>query len=280
MEYRVRLERLLIGLRGLGLLRTWPLGDDDEADAQLRMIADLLAHRDEPPMAEVLEFRAYDYHEAYLAWADTYDDPGNALIDVEERALRTILEALPRGDAADVACGTGRLSAMLCDLGHRVVGVDPSEAMLGRARAKGLPATFEVGAFDGLPVANDSVDLATCALALTHVTNLSPAIAEIARVVRPGGRVVLSDVHPIAVATGAQALFRHSDGTRGVTINHQHWIADYVRAFADAGLVIERCEEPPVDEGFKIGLGSNDVRAAADIGLTGLPLLLIWVLRA
>jgi ubiquinone/menaquinone biosynthesis C-methylase UbiE len=152
--------------------------------------------------------------------------------------------------------------------------------MLGRARAKGLPATFEVGAFDGLPVANDSVDLATCALALTHVTNLSPAIAEIARVVRPGGRVVLSDVHPIAVATGAQALFRHSDGTRGVTINHQHWIADYVRAFADAGLVIERCEEPPVDEGFKIGLGSNDVRAAADIGLTGLPLLLIWVLRA
>jgi ubiquinone/menaquinone biosynthesis C-methylase UbiE len=280
MEYRVRLERLLIGLRGLGLLRTWPLGDDDEADAQLRMIADLLAHRDEPPMAEVLEFRAFDYHEAYLAWADTYDDPGNALIDVEERALRTILEALPRGDAADVACGTGRLSAMLCDLGHRVVGVDPSEAMLGRARAKGLPATFEVGAFDGLPVANDSVDLATCALALTHVTNLSPAIAEIARVVRPGGRVVLSDVHPIAVATGAQALFRHSDGTRGVTINHQHWIADYVRAFADAGLVIERCEEPPVDEGFKIGLGSNDVRAAADIGLTGLPLLLIWVLRA
>ncbi len=205
MEYRVRLERLLIGLRGLGLLRTWPLGDDDDADAQLRMIADLLAHRDEPPMAEVLEFRAYDYHEAYLAWADTYDDPGNALIDVEERALSTILKALPRGDAADVACGTGRLSAMLCDLGHRVVGIDPSEAMLGRARAKGLPATFEVGAFDGLPVASDSVDLATCALALTHVPDLGPAIAEIARVVRPGGRVVLSDVHPIAVATGAQA---------------------------------------------------------------------------
>ena len=91
---------------------------------------------------------------------------------------------------------------MLCDLGHRVVGIDPSEAMLGRARAKGLPATFEVGAFDGLPVASDSVDLATCALALTHVPDLGPAIAEIARVVRPGGRVVLSDVHPIAVATG------------------------------------------------------------------------------
>jgi hypothetical protein len=47
------------------------------------MIADLLAHRDEPPMAEVLESRAYDYDEANLAWADTYDDPGNALIDVE-----------------------------------------------------------------------------------------------------------------------------------------------------------------------------------------------------
>jgi len=53
-----------------------------------------------------------------------------------------------------------------------------------------------------------------------------------------------------------------------------------VRAFADAGLAIERCEEPLVDEGFKIGLGSDDVRAAADLALTGLPLLLIWVLRA
>ena len=76
------------------------------------------------------------------------------------------------------------------------------------------------------------------------------------RVVRPGGYVVTTDIHPITVATGgAQALFRRADGSRGVTVNYQHWVSDYVRAFVDAGFVIERCEEPVVDEGFKQGLG-------------------------
>ncbi len=281
MDHQPRLERLLIGLRGLGLLRSWPLGDPDEAEIQLAAIAEMLAHRADPPMNDVLELREYDHADGYAAWSETYDEPGNALIDVEERALRPILAALPVGDAADIACGTGRLSAMLCDLGHRVVGIDPSEAMLERARAKGIPATFQVGSFEALPLADDSVDLVTCGLALTHSKALQPAIAEFVRVIRPGGRVVTSDIHPIAVATGgAQALFRRADGSRGVTVNYQHWASDSVRAFVEAGFVIERCEEPVVDEGFKTGLGSDDVREAADLGLTGLPLLLIWVLRA
>ena len=281
MDHQPRLERLLIGLRGLGLLRAWPLGDEAEAESQLAAIADMLVHRDDPPMNEVLELREYDHANGYEAWSETYDEPGNALIDVEEGALRPILAALAVGDAADVACGTGRLSAILCDLGHRVAGIDPSEAMLDRARAKGMPAEFRVGSFDALPLADDSVDLVTCGLALTHSQALQPAIAEFVRVLRPGGCVVTTDIHPIAVATGgAQALFRRVDGSRGVTVNYQHWVSDYVRACTDAGLVIERCEEPVVDEGFKTGLGSDDVRAAADLGLTGLPLLLIWVLRA
>src|SRR5215212_1751010 len=135
MEHQARLERFLIGLRGLALLRTWPLGDADDASKVIDEIAHLLAHRDEPPMAEALDLVAYDHTEGYTAWADTYDEPGNQLIDAEERTLRPILEAMSPGDAVDAACGTGRVTSMLCDLGHRVQGVDPSEAMLSRARA-------------------------------------------------------------------------------------------------------------------------------------------------
>ena len=256
MDHQPRLERLLIGLRGLGLLRAWPLGDQAEAESQLAAISEMLAHRDESPMSDVLAFREYDHAAGYAEWSETYDEPGNALIDVEERALRPILAALPVGDAADIACGTGRLSAMLCELGHRVVGIDPSEAMLDRARAKGIPAKFHVGSFDALPLADASVDLVTCALALTHTRELRPAVEGFMRVVRPGGYVVTTDIHPITVATGgAQALFRRADGSRGVTVNYQHWVSDYVRAFVDAGVAIERCEEPFVDEGFKQGLG-------------------------
>ena len=146
---------------------------------------------------------------------------------------------------------------MLCELGHRVTGIDPSAGMLKIAASKGLPATFVTGSFDALPLPSDSVDLATCALALTHFSDLRQAIAEIARIVRPGGHVVLTDVHPIATATGGQALFRRSDGSRGVTVNLQHWVSDYIRAFTFAGLAIEACHEPLVDDGFKTGLGST-----------------------
>jgi SAM-dependent methyltransferase len=280
MDYEAKLGRLLIGLRGLGLLREWPFGDPSRAEEQLRTIAEMVARRGSPPMNEALDLGGYDYADGYSAWAETYDDPGNALLDVEEPLLRSILAGVPLGDAVDVACGTGRITAMLCEQGHRVTGVDPSEVMLDRARSKGLPATFIVGSFDRLPVDDNSADLVTCGLALTHVTHLRPAIGEIARVLRPGGRVVLTDVHPIAVATGAQALFRRADGSRGVMVNHQHWVSDYVAAFVEAGLTIERCDEPVVDEGFIAGLGSEDVRAAADLGISGLPLLLFWQLRS
>jgi len=140
-------------------------------------------------------------------------------------------------------------------------------------------ATFRSGSFDPLPAEDASADLVTCMLALTHVTDLGPAFREFARVLRPGGTVVTTDVHPIATALGGAALFRRDDGSRAVTTNHTHWVSSYVRAITDAGLVIERCLEPLVDEGYKVGLGSPEFREAADISLTGLPLLLIWVLR-
>jgi len=280
VEHEAKLERLLIGMRGLAVLRDWPFGDPARADEQLRAMADLLAHRDEPPMNEALDATALDHAEGYAAWSETYDDPGNALLLIEEPAFRSFLDDIPPGDAADVACGTGRVTAILCDLGHRVTAIDPSEAMLERARDKGLPATFVTGSFDALPLENDSVDLVTCALALTHVTDLGPPVREFARVLRPSGRVVLSDIHPIAVATGAQAFFRRADGSRAVTTNHLHWVNDYVRAFSDAALVIERCEEPLVDDVFISGLQSEDVREACEVALLGLPLALMWVLRA
>jgi ubiquinone/menaquinone biosynthesis C-methylase UbiE len=279
MEHDAKLARLAIGLRGLGLLRRWPFGDEAEAEAELRTIAEMSAHRDELPLGEVFHLESLDVADGYAAWSETYDEIANPLIDVEQAFLHRILAPIHPGDALDVGCGTGRVTAMLCQLGHRVVGVDPSEAMLDRARAKELPATFRVGSFDALPAEDSSVDLVTSTLALTHVTDLGPPIAEFARVLRPDGVLVTTDVHPFSTALGAQALFRRPDGSRAATTNHLHWISDYVRAFEEAGLRIEGCIEPLVDEGFKVGLGSQDVRDAADIALTGLPLLLLWVLR-
>ena len=112
MKHEAKIERLRIGLRGLALLREWPFGDPARADEQLQAMTESLAHRDEPPMNEALDVTALDHAEGYAAWSETYDDPGNALLLVEEPILRSLLGDLPAGDAVDVACGTGRVTAI------------------------------------------------------------------------------------------------------------------------------------------------------------------------
>jgi ubiquinone/menaquinone biosynthesis C-methylase UbiE len=79
--------------------------------------------------------------------------------------------------------------------------------MLARARQKAPAADFRVGDLTALPVDTASVDVATCGLALTHLLDPGTAIAELARVVKPGRRVVISDAHPIFVLIQGQALF-------------------------------------------------------------------------
>ena len=74
----------------------------------------------------------------------------------------------------------------------RVIGVDTSPEMLERARQRVPEADLRPGRLEALFLDDASVDLAVCALALTHLPELGPAIAELARVVRPGGRATTS----------------------------------------------------------------------------------------
>jgi SAM-dependent methyltransferase len=90
----------------------------------------------------------------------------------------------------DVGCGTGLVSATLADAGRDVVGIDRSEQMLARARARVPAATFVCGSSEMLPFERDSFDAATCAQAF-HWFDEAKALAEIARVVRAGGTVAI-----------------------------------------------------------------------------------------
>jgi len=87
----------------------------------------------------------------------------------------------------------GQQGGHLSSLGFAVVGIDVCLQMLEAARAKVGGADFREGELHQLPVAGQSVDLIVCALALTHVPDLGPVLAEFARVLRPGGHLVISD---------------------------------------------------------------------------------------
>jgi ubiquinone/menaquinone biosynthesis C-methylase UbiE len=283
VKRELRLERVVLGMYGLALLRGWPFGDAAEASALIDRIRELCADRRADgraePLTEVVEIDEPGIDAAYAEWSETYDSVPNGLIAIEEPVIEALLSSLPQGSAVDVACGTGRLASVLAGIGHQVVGIDRSSPMIARAVAKVDGAAFVVGDIGALPVDEDSFDLAVCALSLTHVDDIARPVTELARVVRRGGHVVLSDVHPVAVATGAHGFFKAEDGRRFVARNAVHWPSEYVRAFNAAGLRVERLEEPVVGPGFADEISNDAVRTAAREALLGLPLALIWLLR-
>ncbi|GIF09105.1 methyltransferase domain-containing protein [Actinoplanes siamensis] len=98
----------------------------------------------------------------------------------------------------DAGCGGGLLAPHVRALGYRHVGVDLRVSGLVRAAERGVaPIAGDVTA---LPLADDSVDVVVAGEILEHVTDLRGTVAELCRVLRPGGRVVLDTVNDNAVS--------------------------------------------------------------------------------
>ncbi len=176
--------------------------------------------------------------------------------------MREIIDDRPAGAALDAACGTGRYAEYLVDRGHRVIGVDSSPDMLAKALDRVPDAEFREGDLHRLPVDDDAMDLVVCSLALTHVSDLGPVMAEFARVLRPGGRLVVSDAHHETVFLGSLPAVVLPDGQRGRLPAYRHLAGDYVRAALPAGLQVRRCEEPR----HPLGVEGPVPDAATDVG--------------
>jgi SAM-dependent methyltransferase len=96
--------------------------------------------------------------------------------------------------ALDVGCGTGALAYVLAEHVGDVVGVDGSEAYIEAARLNAPPGcTFTVGDATALPFPYGDFDLVGCLRVLHHVRRPELVVAELARVARPGGRILLAD---------------------------------------------------------------------------------------
>lgn len=134
------------------------------------------------------------------AQAETYDARQGGSGDAD-RALLKRLGLKPHHAMADIGCGTGILAceaAFMCD---QAIGIDISEAMLSRARARAASmgahrVRFVEASFLSFDLADESVDLVTTKNALHHLPDFWKGIAlsRIARALKPGGRLYLRDV--------------------------------------------------------------------------------------
>lgn len=267
----------VLGVIGTALLRDWHRGGDDQADRLAELFAAVRLFDGRSGGGGLPQ--EVPVREGYAEWAPTYDGP-NPMIEAEQALVHSLLAPSLRPGVVvlDAACGTGRHTAWLEAQGCRAVGVDVTAAMLHRACVVAPRTGFVQGDLRALPFGSGSVDAAVCALALCHLPHLTPALSELARVLRPGCRLVVSDPHGRGAYAGGQGFY----GTGGVTRprfvrNHHRQASEWIGAFGDSGFTIESCHEPRLDAA---SAAAHPVAGyfpeAAVAAFRGVPYLWIW----
>jgi ubiquinone/menaquinone biosynthesis C-methylase UbiE len=211
----------------------------------------------------------------YDRWAAVYDRDGNPLQALEEPIVRAVVGEVRGLDVLDLGCGTGRHALRLAAAGARVTAVDFSEGMLAEARKKPGADAVRWLAHDlhtPLPFAGGTFDRVVSGLVLEHLHELDGFFAEARRVLKPGGRAVLSAMHPAMFLRGTQARF--TDPASGEVVQPgsvPHSIAAFVMAAVRAGFRLDAVDEYAPDEAF----ATRVPRAAKYVGW---PMLVVLVL--
>lgn len=205
-------------------------------------------------------------------WIDGFTDGADA--EYTEQILPLAAEELAGADLVlDVGCGDGQVSRLASGLGaSTVVGIDPTwNQVRVAAKRGGGPAFARAGAAE-LPFPDGAFDAVVACLVFEHIRDVDAAIAEVGRVLRPGGRFCFFLNHPLLQTPSSgwiddQVLdppeqywrigpYLVEDETieeveRGVFIPFIHRpLGRYVNALAANGLLVERMVEPAPPPGF------------------------------
>jgi len=151
--------------------------------------------------------------EIFDEWAPVYDDARNPFCALEARLLRQLLPSLRGKTILDAGCGTGRHFPLLRKLqAEWIHAVDYSAQMLELAKQR-LPDNAALHHADctAIPIPAHSIDVALCSLVLGYVSDVAAFCREMKRLLRPGGQIILADIHPdVARQRGWNRSFHQS----------------------------------------------------------------------
>lgn len=183
--------------------------------------------------------------EAYALWASTYDQTPNPLLLLEERHLSPVLSTFAHRDIVDLGCGTGRwLQHLEASAPRSLTGVDSSPAMLAEAGKKCRKSTALIQASStAIPLPDRSADCVLAPFLLSYIPHIPTFASEIARILRPGGTLLISDLHPDATTYGWRRTFRSAGNLFEIT-TFPYTFLDLVVGMNTAGFRLEQIDEP------------------------------------
>ncbi len=176
----------------------------------------------------------------YDLWAQVYDSNGNPLTALDDAVFPRLFRFNVRGRRVlDLGCGTGRVTAKLVRLGGRVTAADFSEKMMDLARPRFRPGQVELVTADltrRLPFPNNKFHLATACLVLEHIRDKKAFFSEVHRVLKSGGMLYLTEMHPAMTLLGKTANF--TDPVTGADVrprSHVKPLSDLLMSALEAG---------------------------------------------
>jgi SAM-dependent methyltransferase len=277
----------LLGVEGLALLRASQDHDFETISARRAEIKAILEAGEADPYGVQRDLPPIDMAAGYTIWADTFDRPDeerDPIEQTEQPVIRALMDAFPDGPVLDAACGTGRHTEYLVQIGRKEIsGTDAVEAMLVKARAKLPDVEFQVADLSRLPFEDESFNAIVCGLAYSHLEDLNPASQELARVLRPGGRLAVSAPHPfITGVLGWRAPLFDAEGNGSEMPEFYNGHQQYIASFTAAGLLVRQCIEPRLSlEQARWNPAGRPTPedAALEQALAGQPSVFVWDLE-
>ncbi len=201
-----------------------------------------------------------DSADAWAAFVEEGDKNRDLLLDP---VMLRVCGDVHGARVADIGCGEGRFARMLAKRGASVIGIDPTRGLIRVASRKAGSPRYVLARAEEIPLVSGETDLVVTYVTLVDIEGYREAIAEMARILRPQGRLVVANLNPFVTArmtgwhkgTNGEYLHYPVDdyleergeriAWRGLDIvNYHRPLSAYFEAFLGAGMILRRFEEP------------------------------------
>ena len=182
---------------------------------------------------------------AYNIWADQYDTNSNKTRDLDSKSTRETLNKFAFSIVLELGCGTGKNTNYLLKKADKIIGIDFSQEMLNKARAKIQDERVEFRKADLTAewnIENDYADLITCSLVLEHIEDLDFVFNQAHKKLKNGGIFFISELHPFKQYSGSKAKFETENGTQELE-TYVHHVSEYLDVAQENGFELEELKE-------------------------------------